>query len=70
MIKEHETTLNRELATTNNEVNYIKENYTKTETFNQEVTEIKDNMFTQEDRENIEKSLESKRDKNTKMIKK
>lgn len=65
VIKEHETTLNRELATTNNEVNYIKENYTKTETFNQEVTEIKDNMFTQEDRENIEKSLESKRDKNT-----
>lgn len=65
MIESYKSELNQELAKTNTDVNYIKENYATTENVNTQITEIKENMFTQTDRENIEKALESKRDKNT-----
>ena len=65
LIDQFKSDLNGELASTNSDVNYIKENYAKTEMVNQQVSEIKENMFTQEDKENIEQALKSKRDNNT-----
>lgn len=68
MIKEHEETLNNELAETNTNVKNIQENYAKTEDVNKKIEEIENSMFTKEDKENIENALETKRDKNTKII--
>lgn len=65
LIDQFKSDLNGELASTNSDVNYIKENYAKTEMVNQQVSEIKENMFTQKDKENIEQALNSKRDNNT-----
>lgn len=65
MIEQNKTEINNGLAITNSEVNMIKENYAKTEKVNEQIDELNSKMFTQDDKDNIEKALESKRDKNT-----
>lgn len=63
MIQEHEKKMNSELAETNSTLDSVVQNYAKTETVNSLVQEIKDNMFTTEDKTHIEEILETKRDK-------
>lgn len=63
-IQTHEETMNKSLASSNYEIQYIKENYAKTQFVNDQVNKINENMFTKEDKDNIEQALQTKRDKN------
>ena len=63
MIKDHEDKLNAELAETNTTLDSVVQNYAKTETVNNQIQEIKDTLFTTEDKKEIEEALDLKRDK-------
>jgi len=62
VLSDYETKMNDELAETNTEVKNIKDNYAKTNDVDSKIKDVKDSMFTKEDKEGIEKILETKRD--------
>ena len=61
LLSNYEKKINGELAETNSEVSDIKTNYAKTNEVNAKVKDIKDNMFTKEDKTDLEKMIELKR---------
>lgn len=61
LLSNYEKKINNELADTNSEVSDIKANYAKTNDVNTKVKDIKDSMFTQEDKDNIEKMIDLRR---------
>lgn len=61
LLSNYEKKINGELAETNSEVSDIKTKYAKTNEVNAKVKDIKDNMFTKEDKTDLEKMIELKR---------
>ncbi|MDD3121982.1 MAG: SGNH/GDSL hydrolase family protein [Candidatus Izemoplasmatales bacterium] len=65
LIENGQAEIIQQLGETNLLVVHIKENYAKKDDVNVELDDIRDNMFTQQDKENIEGSLATKREKDT-----
>ena len=65
ILEKHKEEMNLDLSRTNTQIDFIKENYAKTDNVNEQMKDIHDKMLTNEDLQGIKSSLNSKRDNNT-----